>query len=217
MHHGESGAADRSVGLTDTPSPSHGVGDHHTDLDAERAGQGSSQCTRARIGILRQQREFGAIDVRSVDPRGGLHDAESILGDEGPALSGDDTDGLAVDEQTTSSVPRFGIDRCIDEAALHLGDDLARHHQDVVGANPRGACGDGGGEIVPGTELGEPHNGEQFDARARCVIGRHRRAHRFRPTDRKAAAAISAVASVSVINNGALTTSTPGMVASSVE
>lgn len=220
----QAGRPDRGIGLTDPPGPAHRVGDHDSHGDSGRLVQCSPKSRRAGVGILREQRQFAAVDVGPVDTRRGLHDAEAVLGDECPAFSGDDANGLLIDEDPAGCVPLLGVLRCGHQTSLDLGDDLAGDHEDVSVAQPGRSVDDCCGEIVARTKLGKSRDRQDFDRSARCVVTgslRHRchlawGGHSSSPAARRAVRAITAVVSGSVISNGIDCTSTPSTTAESV-
>jgi hypothetical protein len=71
--------------------------------------------------------DFGAIDSRS-----GLHDPQTVLGDDGGPLGGNDTNGFLLDQKRPERLTILSSCRRIDDSSLCLGHDLARNHDDVV-------------------------------------------------------------------------------------
>ena len=142
VQHGQAGGADREVGLAVAPGPAHGVGDDHADRDPEPLAQPGPQRRGAGVGVDGQQRELTGVDVGAVDSRGGLHQAERVLGDQRAALAGEHPHGFGIDQLAPQRVPLFRVGRGGDDAALALGHHLAGDHHDVVVAQPRCGLGD---------------------------------------------------------------------------
>ena len=206
VQHRQPGRADGGVDLAVAPGPAHGVGDDHADGHAEPLAQAGAQRSGAAVGVDRQQGQLGGADVGAVDARGGLHQAEIVLGDQRAALAGQHPDGFGVDQLAPQRIPLLRVFRRGHDAALALGQHLAGDDHDVVVAQPRRGGRQRGGEVVAGPELRQAGHRKQFDRGRRAVVG-----HGLTPARSSPARTISAVVAGSVISRGTDRTSTPAI------
>ena len=179
------------------------------DGDTEAAAQPGPQCRRAAIGIDGQQRQFVRADVGSVDAGRGLDDAQFVLGDQRAAFAGQYADGLVVDKLAAQRVPLLGVFGRGHQPAFALGHHLAGDHHYVAVAQPGRGGGQRRAEVVAGTELGKPGDGQDLDRRRGAVLATGR--HAATPARSKPALTISAVAFGSVISSGTERTAIPSM------
>ena len=208
VQHREPGRADRGVGLPDPPAAAHRVGDDHGDVDAEQSVQRGAQPGGAAVRIGGQQGQLVAAHVRAVDAGGGLHDAELVRDDQGLPAAGQHPLALGVDELAAQPVARLRVGGRGHEPALDLGHHLAGDDHDVAVGQPRRRGRQRRGQVVARAELGQAGHGQDLQAGRRRVVGDL--SQPAAPHSSRAARAIAAVASTSVISSGTARTSTPG-------
>ena len=208
VQHRESGSADRRVRLPHAPAAAHRVGDDHGDVHAEQSVQRRAQAGGAAVRVGREQGQLVAAHVRAVDAGGGLHHPELVRDDQGLPAAGQHPLALGVDELAAQHVARLGVGGCGHEPALDLGHDLAGDDHDVAVGQPRRRGRQRRGQVVARAELGQAGHGQDLQAGRRPVIRESQATGA--PHRSRAARAMAAVASTSLISSGTDRTSAPG-------
>ena len=163
------GDPDRDVDHALAPCATEGVRDHDPDpVDVERSSKGSADPFRRAVRVNRQQGEPTPVDVGCVHAGVGAHEAVARRGDREIAATRHHALRLTLDPGGSVVIGH--------DPSLGLRDDLLRHDDHVAAARAQRAQRllEHRGEVVAGSHLGQPPDGEHLHAHSSSLTSAER-------------------------------------------